>query len=150
MLELRCLHLFNRLQFDLGHIIFVHVQKDVFDHDDAKFLIGPQLIQTFKEIFIIRILQNLISDGLQQFTRRLLHIIVQEFAMLVQDHVVRCAIQLFVRELRSLLLMNLDNSIANSLPVLVGLFTLHSVGLALGCGAINLKFDTTLHIITLI
>jgi hypothetical protein len=61
VLELTGLHLFDRLQLDLGHVIFIHVQQNVLYHDDTQFLIGPQLIESLDEV-VVGPLQNILGN----------------------------------------------------------------------------------------
>lgn len=98
VLKLTCLHLFNGLQLDLGHVVFIHVQQDVLDHDNTQFLIRPQLIQSLDKV-VIRSLEDILSDWLQEFTSRGLDVVVKHLTVLVEDEVVRGTIELFVTEL---------------------------------------------------
>jgi hypothetical protein len=61
VLELTGLHLFDRLQLDLGDIIFVHIQQNILDHDNAQFLIGPKLIESLDEVIVLS-LQNILGN----------------------------------------------------------------------------------------
>lgn len=64
VLKLGGLHLLDRLELDLGHVVLVHVKKDVLDHDDAKLLVGPQFVEGFDEVFIGS-LEQVLSHGLE-------------------------------------------------------------------------------------
>ena len=52
MLKLACLHLLNRFEFDFWNVVLVHVEKDIFYHDYAQFLISPQFIKTLNKFII--------------------------------------------------------------------------------------------------
>ena len=45
MLELTVLHVFDEWQIELGHVVLVHVEQDVADHDDALFDFFPDSIE---------------------------------------------------------------------------------------------------------
>jgi hypothetical protein len=54
VLKLARLHVFHCLQLELGHKVFVHVQEDIFNHDDAELHVRPDPIKSFEELIIMR------------------------------------------------------------------------------------------------
>ena len=61
--------------------------------------------------------------------------------MLVEHHVVRCAVELLVGELRRLLGVNLDDGVPNGLPVLIRLVAGHIASTISGLILGHLKLD---------
>ena len=52
VLELAVLHVFYQGQVELGHIVLVHVEKNVTDHDDALLYLFPDSIEFTQELFV--------------------------------------------------------------------------------------------------
>ena len=64
MLKLAVLHVFNEWKVELGHIVLVHVEKDVTDHHNALFDFFPDSIKLRQEFFVLRPI-NLFCNWLQ-------------------------------------------------------------------------------------
>jgi len=124
VLELRILHILNEGQVKFGHIVFVHVKKNVPDHHKALLYFFPQTIQLPQEL-IVMCKGYLFGDGLQKFGCGLFDPIVQHLAMLVENQAVSGAIQFFVTEGTRLFIVNLIDGVLDCLPVLLSLLTLH-------------------------
>ena len=45
VLELTILHVFDEWQIELGHVVLIHVKKDISDHDDALLDFLPDAIE---------------------------------------------------------------------------------------------------------
>ena len=45
VLELTILHVFDEWQVELGHVVFIHVKKNISDHDDALLDFLPDAIE---------------------------------------------------------------------------------------------------------
>ena len=53
VLKLTVLHVFNEGQIELRHIVLVHVEEDVADHDDALFDLLPYAIKLSQKLLIM-------------------------------------------------------------------------------------------------
>ena len=53
--KLTHLHVLDRFQFDFGHIVFVHVEKNVLYHYYTQFLVSPQPVESLHEL-VVRLL----------------------------------------------------------------------------------------------
>ena len=45
VLELTILHVFDEWQVELGHVVLIHVKKNIADHDDALLDFLPDAIE---------------------------------------------------------------------------------------------------------
>ena len=45
VLELTVLHVFDEWQVELGHVVLIHVKKNITDHDDALLDLLPDAIK---------------------------------------------------------------------------------------------------------
>ena len=53
VLELTVLHVLNQRQVELGHVVLVHVEQDVADHDDALFDLLPYAVELPQELLVV-------------------------------------------------------------------------------------------------
>ena len=53
VLELTVLHVFDEWQVELGHIVLVHVKKDIADHYDALLDFLPYAIELTQELLFM-------------------------------------------------------------------------------------------------
>ena len=128
VLELTILHILNEWQVELGHIVFVHVEEDVPNHDDALLDLFPDAIELSQELLVVGQLY-IFSDGFKQVHGCVLHAVIQHLSVLVEDQVVGSAVEFFVAEGTGLFVVDLVDRILDRLPVLLGLGALH-VGVA--------------------
>lgn len=84
VLELTVLHVLHQGQVEFWHVVLVHVQKDVPDHDDALFDLFPDAVELLEELLVV-ILPDVLGDGLEQLDGRLLDAIVEHLSVLVQN-----------------------------------------------------------------
>jgi len=84
VLKLAHLHVLDWLELHFWDIVFVHVQQDVLDHDDAELLVGPKTVERFHEL-IVGFQQNLICYGLKKFDSSGFNVVVEHLTMFVED-----------------------------------------------------------------
>jgi len=121
LFELRRLHVLDVHQVpSLLSEVLVHVEQDLLDDADDLLLHGPLVGDLFKQL-VVRRLNQLLRHGLQHLDSRLLDVLVQHLAMLVENEVVASPVQLFVGEGASLLGVDLDDGVFNGGPVLLSL-----------------------------
>lgn len=144
MLKLACLHLLNRFEFDFWNVVLVHVEKDIFYHDYAQFLISPQFIKTLNK-FIISFLKYLFSNWFQEFSRCGFDVIVKHLPVLMQNQVVSGAVKFLITKWRGLLILYLVDSISDSLPVLICKISSHTSTVS-SLFSVNLEFESWLHV----
>ena len=126
-LELRRLHSFDRqVVLHLGHKVLVHVEKDVFDHDNHVFLQVPHF-RDFLDQILIWLIQETLANGLEHLDGSLLDVLVEHLTVLVQDHVVGSSVELLVGELGCFLLVNLLDGILDDVPVTESLISVQGV-----------------------
>ena len=82
MLELAVLHVLNKWQVELWHIVLVHVEQDISDHDYAFFDLLPDSVELSQELLVMCVLYVL-SDGPQKMYRGVLHAVIEHLSMLV-------------------------------------------------------------------
>lgn len=128
MLELAVLHVLYERQVELGHVVLVHVEKDVAYHDDALLDLLPHSVELTQELLIMRQL-DVLGYWLQKLHRGVFDAVVEHLTVLVEDEVVGSAVKLLIGERTRLLVVNLVDGVLDRLPVLLGLGTLH-VGVA--------------------
>mgnify|MGYP007095149225 CR=1 FL=1 len=128
MLELAVLHVFDEWQVELGHVVLVHVEKNVADHNDALLDLLPDAIELSQELLIMRHL-DILTDRLKQLDSRVLNRFVEHLTVLVEDQTISRAVELFVAQTTGLLVVDLVDGVLDGLPVLLGLGSLH-VGVA--------------------
>lgn len=83
MFELTVLHVFHKWQVELGHIVFVHVEKYVSNHHDALFDFLPNAVEFFQKLLIV-VHFNFFCDGLEQLHSGVLDTVVEHLTMLVE------------------------------------------------------------------
>ncbi len=81
--ELTSLETFHALEFQLGHIVPVHVHQDVLDHDNAQLFLLPDLIHLLQQVFLAATLE-FVDYWLQELHRRILDSLVEQIPMLVK------------------------------------------------------------------
>lgn len=91
MFELTSLQLLHALQLHLGYIVAVHVHKYVLNHDYAHLLVLPYLIDLLQEI-VITTIEKLLTDGLEQFNRRIFNPVIQEVSVFVKHETIGGAV----------------------------------------------------------
>ena len=64
VLELTVLHVFDEWQVELGHIVLVHVKKDIADHHDALLDFLPYAIELTQELLFMSHL-DVLGNGLE-------------------------------------------------------------------------------------
>ena len=124
VLKLTVLHVLNKRQVKLWHIILVHVEKDVSNHHDAFFDLLPHAIELSEELLIVGE-TNVLCNRLQQLNCCLFDTFVEHLAMLVEHKVVCRAVQFLVTQRARLLVVDLVDGILDSFPMLLGLGPLH-------------------------
>ena len=124
VLKLAVLHVFNQWQVELWHVVLVHVEEDVSDHDDVLFDLLPDAIELSQKLLVMLHL-DVFSNGLQKLNRGVLDAIVQHLTMLVEHQAISRAVQLLIRQAARLLVVDLEDGILNGLPVLDCLRSLH-------------------------
>ena len=62
--ELTVLHVFDEWQVELGHIVLVHVKKDIADHYDALLDFLPYAIELTQELLFMSHL-DVLGNGLE-------------------------------------------------------------------------------------
>ena len=124
MLELTVLHVLNQWQVELGHIILVHIEQDVADHDYALFYLLPNPVELPQELLVVGHF-DILSDWLQELDRRVLDAFVKHLSMLVEDEAVGCPVELLVAQTARLFVVDLVDGILDGLPVLLSLRALH-------------------------
>lgn len=97
VLELAVLHVLDKRQVELGHVVLVHVEKDVSDHDDALLDLFPHSVELPQELLIMRQL-DVLRNRLQKLDRGVLDAVVEHLTVLVEDEVVSSAVELLVGE----------------------------------------------------
>ena len=117
MFELTGLHVLDSLQFEFGHKVLVHVEQNVLDHDDAELHVGPNSVQHFQKLVIVRV-QNLQRNRLKNFNRRGLNVIIKHLSMFVQDEAIGSPVELFVGERARLVTVDLEYGISDCFPML--------------------------------
>lgn len=122
--ELRILHLLHWLELHFGHIVFVHVEQDVLNHYYAQLLVSPQSVQSAQKL-VVRLFEKVLRDRLEQLSSGVLYVGVEHLAVLVQNQVVGCAVELLVGETTSLLVLNFVDGVTDCLPVLGSLVASH-------------------------
>lgn len=83
MLELGSLHVLHRLKLQLWDKIFVHVQKDVFDHDDAELDIGPNAVEALQKVVVVGC-RYLLRDWLEDFDCCRFDVVVEHLSVLME------------------------------------------------------------------
>ena len=84
VLELAVLHVLNQGQVELRHVVLIHVEEDVSDHDDALFDLLPNAVE-FSQKLLVVILLYVLSNRLQQLNRGVLHAGIEHLTVLVED-----------------------------------------------------------------
>ena len=128
VLELTILHILNQGQVELGHVVLVHVQEDVSDHDDALLNLLPDPVELAQELLIV-IHFDVLGDRFEKVDRGVFDAVVKHLSMLVEHEGVGGAVQFLVAETARLLVVDLVDGVLDGLPVLLGLRALH-VGVA--------------------
>ena len=124
MLKLTVLHVLHERQIELGNVVFVHVQENVADHDNALFNLLPYAIELSQELLIMGHF-DVLTDRLEQLHRCVLHTFVEHLAMLVQHQAVGSAVKLLIAQTARLLVVNFVDCVLDSFPVLLCLGALH-------------------------
>ena len=122
--KLTVLHVLNQRQIELRHIILVHVEQDVADHDNALLNLLPNAIELSQELLIVGHF-DILSNWLQELNRGVLNAFVEHLSVLVENEAVGGPVELFVAQTARLLIIDLVDSILDGLPVLLGLRALH-------------------------
>ena len=122
--KLTVLHVLNQRQIELRHIILVHVEQDVADHDNALLNLLPNAIELSQELLIVGHF-DILSNWLQELNRGVLNAFVEHLSVLVENEAVGGPVELFVAQTACLLIIDLVDSILDGLPVLLGLRALH-------------------------
>ena len=124
VLKLTVLHVLNQRQIELRHIILVHVEQDVADHDNALLNLLPNAIELSQELLIVGHF-DILSNWLQELNRGVLNAFVEHLSVLVENEAVGGPVELFVAQTACLLIIDLVDSILDCFPVLLNLRTLH-------------------------
>ena len=124
MLELTVLHVFDERQVELGHVVLIHVEKDVAYHHDALLDLLPDAIELSQELLLMSQL-DVLGYGLKQLHSGLLNAFVEHLTVLVQHQAVGRPVQLLIRQTARLLVVDLEDGVLDGLPVLLGLGALH-------------------------
>ena len=122
--KLTVLHVLNQRQIELRHIILVHVEQDVADHDNALLNLLPNAIELSQELLVVGHF-DILSNWLQELNRGVLNAFVEHLSVLVENKAVGGPVELFVAQTARLLIIDLVDSILDGLPVLLGLRALH-------------------------
>ena len=128
VLELAVLHIFNKRKVELGHKVFVHVEKDVADHNDAVLDLLPDTVEFTQELLFV-CLPDILRNRLQKLHRCVLNRLVKHLSVLMEDQGVGRTVKFLVTKTTGLLVVDLVDRILDGLPVLLSLRALH-VGIA--------------------
>ena len=75
VLKLTVLHVFDEWQIELGHIVLIHVKKDIADHDDALLDFLPYAIEFTQELLFMSHF-DVLGYGLKELHSGLLYTFV--------------------------------------------------------------------------
>ena len=118
VLKLTILHVLNQWQIEFWHIILVHVQQNVTDHNDALLNLLPNSIELSKKLLIVGHF-DILTDWLEQLHRGVLHTLIQHLPVLVQNKTVGSTVELLIAKTTCLLVVDLVDSVLDSFPVLL-------------------------------
>lgn len=71
-------------QLHFRDVILVHVHKNVLNHDDAEFLLLPDLIYSSQQV-VFTAAKEFIYDWVEQLNGCLLNTVVEQLTVLMQD-----------------------------------------------------------------
>lgn len=128
VLKLTVLHVLDERQVKLGYVVFVHVEQNITDHHDAFLDFLPHTVELSKELLVM-CETNILGNRLQELNCCFFDALIEHLTMLMENKIVRRAVQFFVAKRASLLIVDLVDGILDRLPVLLSLGTLH-VGIA--------------------
>jgi len=124
VLELAVLHVLDQGQVELWHVVLIHVEENVPDHDDALFDLLPDSVE-FAQKLLVMVAPDVLPYRLQKLHRGVLDAFVEHLSVLVKHEAVGRAVQLLVRQAAGLLVIDLVDGILDGLPVLLRLGALH-------------------------
>ena len=124
VLELTILHVFDEWQVELGHIVLVHVKKDIADHDDALFNLLPNPVELPQELLVVSHF-DILADRLQELHRGVLDTFVEHLSVLMEHETVGGPVELLIAQTARLLVVDLVDGVLDCFPVLGDLRALH-------------------------